>query len=85
MLVHLFGASSSPCCASFALKKTANDNKTSFDVLTIETVNHNFYVDDCLKSVSTVPEAHRLVSQLSNLLAQGDSTLQSGSEIVVKF
>ncbi|KAK2551629.1 hypothetical protein P5673_027396 [Acropora cervicornis] len=71
MLVHLFGASSSPCCASFALKKTANDNKTSFDVLTIDTVNRNFYVDDCLKSVSTVPEAHRLVSQLSNLLAQG--------------
>jgi len=25
MLVHLFGASSSPCCVSFALKKTAND------------------------------------------------------------
>ncbi|XP_068738988.1 uncharacterized protein [Montipora capricornis] len=71
MLVHLFGASSSPCCASFALKKTANDNKSSFDVLTIDTVNRNFYVDDCLKSVSTVPEAHRLVSQLSNLLAQG--------------
>ena len=58
MLVHLFGASSSPCCASF-------------DVLTIDTVNCNFYVDDCLKSVPTVPEAHRLVSQLSNLLAQG--------------
>ena len=71
MLVHLFGASSSPCCASFALKKTANDNKASFDVLTIDMVNRNFYVDDCLKSVSTVPEAHRLVSQLSNLLAQG--------------
>ena len=71
MLVHLFGASSSPCCASFALKKTANDNNASFDVLTIDTVNRNFYVDDCLKSVPTVPEAHRLVSQLSNLLAQG--------------
>ena len=54
MLVHLFGPSSSPCCASFALKKTANDNKASFDVLTIVTVNRNFYVDDCLKSVSTV-------------------------------
>ena len=68
MLVHLFGASSSPCCASFTLKKTANDNKAG---LTIDTVNCNFYVDDCLKSVPTVPEAHRLVSQLSNLLAQG--------------
>ncbi|XP_068726591.1 uncharacterized protein [Montipora capricornis] len=71
VLVHVFGASSSPCCASFAPKKTANDNKASFDVLTLDAVNRNFYVDDCLKSVPTVPEAHRLLSQLSNLLAQG--------------
>lgn len=71
MVVHLFGTSSSPCCASFALQKTANDSKASFDVLTLDTVNPNFYVDECLKSVSTVPEAHRLVFQLWNLLAQG--------------
>ena len=27
MIVHIFGAVSSPCCANFALKRLANDNK----------------------------------------------------------
>ena len=71
MLVHLFGATSSQSCASFALKKTANDNKNDFDVLTIDTVNRNFYVDDCLKSVPVVEEAVKLVDQLPRLLARG--------------
>ena len=71
MLVHLFGAILSPCCASFTLKRTASDNKTGFDVQTIDTVSRNFYVDDCLKSVPTIPEACRLVTQLTDLLAKG--------------
>ena len=71
MLVHLFGATSSPCCASFALKKTARDFGSGFDAQTVDTVNHNFYVDDCLKSVATVHEASRLASQLVQLLAKG--------------
>ena len=71
MLVHLFGATSSPSCASFALKKTANDNKNGFDVQTIDTVNRNFYVDDCLKSVPVAEEAIKLVDQLPRLLARG--------------
>ena len=71
MLVHLFGAKSSPSCASFALKKTAEDNKTDFYVETIDTVNRNFYVDDCVKSVTTTEEAVRLVEQLPELLSRG--------------
>ena len=64
--MHLFGTSLSRCCASLAPKNTANDSKTIFDVLTIDTVNCNFYVDDCLKAVST---SHKLTR--SFLLAQG--------------
>ena len=71
MLVHLFGATTSPCCASFALKKTARDFGSDFDAQTVDTVNRNFYADDCLKSVATVPEASRLASQLVQLLARG--------------
>lgn len=48
--VHLFGVVSSPSCANFALKKTAEDDKTSFDHEIVRTVKLNFYVDDCLKS-----------------------------------
>ena len=71
MLVHIFGASSSPSCSSFALKKTANDNRNDFDVQTVDTVHRNFYVDDCLKSVPTKEEASKQVSELTKLLARG--------------
>ena len=70
MLVHLYEATSSPCCASFTLKETARDFGSEFDAQTVDTVNGNFYVDDCLKSVATVSEASRLASQLVQLLAR---------------
>ena len=38
---------------------------------TIDTVNRNFYVDDCVKSVATTEEAVRLVEQLPELLSRG--------------
>lgn len=50
MMVHLFGAVSSPSCASYALKRTALGNKSDFPAMVVETVQHNFYVDDCLKA-----------------------------------
>ena len=71
MQVHLFGGASSPSCSNFALKRTAEDNKTDFDQQTIETVKKNFYVDDCLKSVSSDDEAIRMASQLRELLSRG--------------
>ena len=71
MLVHLFGAKSSPCCANFALRKTARDNQSEFDVQTVDTVYRNFYVHDCLQSVVSVPDAKRLVCQLTDLLSKG--------------
>ena len=57
MLVHLFGGASSPSCANFALRRTAEDNKEDFDPKAIETVERNFYVDDCLRSVASEEEA----------------------------
>ena len=71
MLVHVFGATSSPSCTSVCLKKTAEDNKDKFPMDIVQTVNRNFYVDDCLKSMSTSDDARRLVSQLSKLLSMG--------------
>ena len=68
MLVHLFGATSSPCCAS---KQEDSKRFWEFAAQTVDTVNRNFYVNDCLKSVATVPEASRLASQLVQLLARG--------------
>ena len=71
MRVHLFGGASSPSCANFALKKTAKDNEADFNHQVIETVEKNFYVDDCLKSVSNEENAVDLAKQLRELLARG--------------
>ena len=71
MLVHLFGATSSPSCASYALRKTATDNQSEFDIQMIDTLNRNFYVDDCLKSVPSVENALNIVQELPKLLERG--------------
>ena len=68
MLVHLFGAASSPSCANFCLKQAAIDQADDFDKETVETVKRNFYMDDCLKSMASEEEATSLVSQLGILL-----------------
>ena len=45
MEVHLFGATSSPSCSNFALRRTADDNKGEFADEVVKTVKRNFYVD----------------------------------------
>ncbi|KAK0141927.1 hypothetical protein N1851_020398 [Merluccius polli] len=70
MLVHLFGAVSSPSCASFALRRTAEDNHHVRTQVT-DTIMHNFYVDDCLTSLPTVQDALQLTSDLTELCNKG--------------
>ena len=53
MLVYVFRAVSSPSCANFALRQTARDNKSTFHPKIIRTIENNFNVDDCLKSLSS--------------------------------
>ena len=50
--VFPFGAVCSPSCAGYALHRTAQDNEGLFPPEFIETVNKDFYVDNCLKSVT---------------------------------
>ncbi|XP_068739567.1 uncharacterized protein [Montipora capricornis] len=71
MSVHLFGATSSPSCCSYALKKTAEDNQGYFSEKALEIVHNNFHVDDCHKSLATTMEAVQLVGELPKLLARG--------------
>ena len=42
MLVHLFGAKSSPACANYALKKVADDNATNASNEALKTVRKEF-------------------------------------------
>ena len=71
MLRHIFGATDSPCCANFALQKTADDNRTAFPLETAETVKPDFYVDDLLKSVDNTASAIQLARDLRELLSRG--------------
>jgi len=71
MLVHLFGATSSPSCANFGLRQTADDNQEMFSLEAVRTLRRNFYVDDCLKSIKDETKAISLVSELRALLSKG--------------
>lgn len=71
MVVHIFGATSSPSCASFALRKCAKDNRDQSNSQAVDTVLHNFYVDDCLKSVSSEEEAIQLYNTLRAICQKG--------------
>ena len=71
MLVHLFGATSSPCCANFALRRTAHDNPDDFEISVLETVKRNFYVDNCLKLVADEDKGITMARDVTQLLARG--------------
>jgi hypothetical protein len=64
MLVHIFGAKDSPCCVNFALKKAAEKAEPQVR----DTILHNFYVDDMLKSVKDCSSAIALAHQVSKTL-----------------
>lgn len=76
MRVHLFGAVSSPGCANYALRRTAEDNASEFPPEVISTVNNNFYVDDCLKSTASEEDTIQIVKDLTALCNKGGFNLQ---------
>ncbi|XP_038073045.1 uncharacterized protein LOC119741365 [Patiria miniata] len=69
MKVHVFGAVSSPSCANYALKKTADDHAESEEIAHI--IHRNFYVDDCLCSTPLVSKAVQLVKGLTKTCSKG--------------
>lgn len=71
MIVHLFGAASSPSCACYALRRTAEDNQALFPSEVIDTVFDCFYVDDCLKSIFSEEAAIAMVQDLIALCQKG--------------
>ena len=74
MDVHVFGATSSPGCANFALRQTAEDF-VSYNPETRETLFRNFYVDDLLHSAPTISSAQVLVEGASKLCQDGGFNL----------
>ena len=75
MSVHIFGATDSPCCSNYCLRRAAEDNRDAFSENTIETVLRHFYVDDMLKVLETEQLAVQVGQELMSLLAESGFNL----------
>ena len=62
MKVHVFGASSSPSCAIYGLKKLASDYGDDYP-LARRFIQDHFYVDDGLVSTDSTDEAVKMAKQ----------------------
>ncbi|XP_076857121.1 uncharacterized protein LOC143511024 [Brachyhypopomus gauderio] len=65
-----FGTTCSPCCAIYALQQHVKTNSASYEEV-LNSVNNAFYVDNCLQSLRTPPQARRLIDDMRVLLAAG--------------
>lgn len=84
MKVHLFGTASSPSCANYALRRTAEDNAEHFPPEVVSTVINNFYVNDCLRSVTSKEETRKTIQDLMHSVTKEDSLCLSGPLTVVQ-
>ena len=87
MKVHLFGGKSSPSVVNYCMRKIAEDNVEEFSELAIDTLRRSFYMDDMIRSVSTVEEATHLIPEMQSLLQAGGFELgkfMSTSREVIK-
>lgn len=88
MAVHLFGATSSPSCANFALRRCAEDNK-DFSKEVIDAILYCFYVDDCLLSVNSEEKAvslyHNLVAICANRAFSLTKWISNNRDVLAKI
>ena len=76
MTIHLFGATSSPSCASFCLRQTAKEFGKYYDPQISEIVFENFCVDNYLISFESEQRAVEVVHDLRALLLKGGFNLR---------
>ena len=70
MKVHLFGATSSPGCASYGLKHMASQEKEAHPSAA-QFIMHDFYVDDGLTSVESAEQAKDLIQGAREICEKG--------------
>ena len=71
MTVHLFGACSSPSCATFALRRTISETDLKVCDESKDTILQNFYVDDCLRSMDDLNELINNANEVMTVCAEG--------------
>ena len=85
MNVHLFGAVSSPGCANFGLRKTAQEGEREFGEDTANFLRNDFYVDDGLRSVKTTEDAINLITKSQAMCAKAGLRLHKFASNSVEF
>lgn len=75
MMVHLSGATFSPGCANFMLKKVASDFEDQCGAKAADFVRNYFNVDDGLRPVSTSQAATSLVETTKMFCGKGGFNL----------
>jgi hypothetical protein len=86
MNVHVFGATSSPGCANFGLKYLSKLHANQYP-LAAPFLQHDFYVDDGITSLTSVDQAIKLVNEARELCSEGGLHLHkfmSNSRLVLE-
>lgn len=87
MMVHLFGATSSPSVCCYALRRTAEDNKEKYSTTAQKAVKTNFYVDDFVASFDNETIATDVCHEVANLVGEGGFRLtkwNANSRVVIE-
>ena len=71
---HIFGATSSPCIASNALRRTARDNQDKFPQV-LHVLERNVYTDDLYISTADVESAVNVMNSTKECLSLGGFNL----------
>ena len=70
MTAHIFGAISSPACATYGLRPIADEFQGMYGTDMEEFIHGDFYVDDGLKSVDNVQYARDLINRTIKLCGE---------------
>ena len=85
MMVHIFGATSSPTCANFCLRQTAKEFGHLYEPLIFEIIDHNFYVDDCLVSLPSVERAIEIRQNCARFFLSVVFVCENGLRTIRRF
>ena len=76
MTVHIMGATNSSCAASYALRKSAEDNSQDCNPETVKTIERDFYMDDLIKSCPNTEMATIIAVEVRKILKRGGFPLK---------
>ena len=75
MCVHLFGSTSSPSCANYALRKAVSDGESKYGSEISNKLRRNFYVDDLLNSTKEETKTIPLIKGVRSICQDGGFNL----------